>query len=78
MSDDDDKLNNSESDDKAALLEQLKKLRAEHRLLDCEITALRETGAVDMLNIARMKKIKLRLKERIVALENKLTPDIIA
>jgi len=35
-------------------------------------------GAVDMLKIGRMKKIKLRLKDRIARIEDLLTPDIIA
>ncbi len=57
---------------------ELAKLKTEHRQLDSEINALRETGAVDMLKIGRMKKIKLKLKDKISALEDSLTPDIIA
>lgn len=64
--------------DKQLLRKELRELRDQHRQLDVEIHALRETGAVDMLKIGRMKKIKLRLKDKIAALEDSLTPDIIA
>jgi len=64
--------------DETESLELLKSLRSEHRSLDTEIVALRETGAVDMLKIGRMKKIKLSIKDQITYLENQLTPDIIA
>jgi len=64
--------------DETESLELLKSLRSEHRSLDAEIVALRETGAVDMLKIGRMKKIKLSIKDQITYLENQLTPDIIA
>ncbi len=73
MSDDE-----TQQDGTAELVALLQKLRREHRMLDEEITALRETGAVDMLKIVRMKKIKLKLKDRIAAIEDMLTPDIIA
>jgi len=64
--------------DEAELLDLLETLRAEHRSLDAEIIALRETGALDMLKIGRMKKIKLSIKDQITYIENQLTPDIIA
>ena len=64
--------------DETESLELLESLRSEHRSLDAEIIALRETGAVDMLKIGRMKKIKLSIKDQITYLENQLTPDIIA
>ena len=57
------------------LLEQLK---IEHRDLDDAITALREQATVDQLQIARLKKKKLGLKDRIMRLEDQLLPDIIA
>ena len=53
-------------------------LRAEHRRLDQEIEALRFDGAVDQLEIARLKKRKLLLKDEIQLLSDRLTPDIIA
>lgn len=57
------------------LLEQLK---IEHRDLDDAITALRGQPTVDQLQIARLKKKKLILKDRIMRLEDQLLPDIIA
>ena len=57
---------------------ELNKLRKEHRHIDNEINALMNTGTIDHLKIKRMKKVKLLLKDKIIALEIKLTPDIIA
>ena len=59
-------------------LDMLADLRGEHRRIDTEIKALEDMGAVDMLKIGRMKKIKLSNKDQISYLENQLTPDIIA
>ncbi|PHR91350.1 MAG: hypothetical protein COA69_12630 [Robiginitomaculum sp.] len=73
MSDDND--TQSETEDLQRLLAEL---RTKHRQMDIEIAALRENGAIDMINIARMKKLKLRLKDRIRKIKDKLTPDIIA
>jgi hypothetical protein len=53
-------------------------LRMEHRDLDSAIEALRGTSAPDQLQLARLKKRKLRLKDEIAALEDMLIPDIIA
>lgn len=53
-------------------------LKAEHRRLDEEIAALRENGAVDQLEIARLKKRKLLLKDEIQVLTDRIIPDIIA
>ena len=53
-------------------------LRVEHRDLDAAIEALRSTSAPDQLQIARLKKRKLRLKDEIAVLEDQLIPDIIA
>jgi hypothetical protein len=57
------------------LLEQLK---VEHRDLDDAISALMAQTLVDQLQIARLKKKKLGLKDRIMRLEDQLVPDIIA
>lgn len=65
-------------EDRAAMSETLLSLKAEHRRIDVEIAALVDTGAVDMVNIRRMKKVKLSIKDQITYLENILTPDIIA
>ena len=70
--------NDNIDEETAALQEKLAELRLEHRHLDEEISALLDTGAIDMINIARMKKQKLRLKDQIALIEDKLTPDIIA
>jgi hypothetical protein len=53
-------------------------LKAEHRRLDDEIEALRLAGAVDQLEIARLKKRKLLLKDEIQQLNDRIVPDIIA
>lgn len=53
-------------------------LRQEHRDLDDAIQALEERGTGDPFTIRRLKKQKLGLKDRISALEDQMTPDIIA
>jgi hypothetical protein len=60
------------------LREELVKLRNEHRSLDEEIVALEAIGGHDQLNIRRLKKRKLVLKDQITAIEDQLLPDIIA
>jgi len=53
-------------------------LRTEHRDLDAAIDSLERTVASDQLQLARLKKRKLRLKDEIARLEDSLVPDIIA
>ena len=64
------------------LRKKLELLKTEHRDLDAAIAALTEaargTMSADMLQIARLKKRKLRLKDQIAMLEDYLIPDIIA
>ncbi|MDX2257722.1 MAG: DUF465 domain-containing protein [Hyphomicrobiaceae bacterium] len=60
------------------LREQLVGLRQEHRELDEEIAGLEASGIADQLVVKRLKKRKLALKDRITAIEDQLTPDIIA
>ena len=60
------------------LRDELVRLRSEHRTLDEEIVSLEGGASVDQLEIRRLKKRKLALKERITAIEDQLTPDIIA
>lgn len=57
---------------------QIAHLKVEHRDLDAAIEALRVGGATDQLQIARLKKRKLLLKDEIAALQDQLVPDIIA
>lgn len=57
---------------------RLAALQVEHRDLDIAISALVEAGGPDQLQVARLKKRKLRLKDQIAHLEDYLTPDIIA
>jgi hypothetical protein len=59
------------------LRKRLEALRIEHRDLDAAIDAL-ATGARDQLQIARLKKRKLKLKDQIALVEDYLIPDIIA
>ena len=53
-------------------------LRTEHRDLDDSISALMASARVDQLQLARLKRRKLRLKDEIALLEDQLIPDIIA
>ena len=53
-------------------------LREEHRDLDMAIAALIGQGAADQLQLARLKRRKLRLKDEIAQIEDELIPDIIA
>ena len=57
---------------------RLQHLRLEHRDLDAAIEALRATAAPDQLQIARLKKRKLRLRDEIALFEDQMIPDIIA
>jgi hypothetical protein len=57
---------------------KLVRLRLEHRDLDAAIDALRAMPAPDQLQLARLKKRKLRLKDEIALVEDQLIPDIIA
>ncbi len=60
------------------LRELLAKLQMEHRDLDHEILGLEDSGHADQLQIKRLKKRKLQLKDQIKSVEDQLTPDIIA
>ena len=57
---------------------RLQYLRLEHRDLDMAIDALRATAAPDQLQLARLKKRKLRLRDEIASIEDQMIPDIIA
>jgi hypothetical protein len=60
------------------LRKRLEMLRIEHRDLDAAIDALTAAGSPDQLQIARLKKRKLKLKDQISLIEDYLIPDIIA
>jgi hypothetical protein len=60
------------------LREQLARLQQEHRDLDAAIGALQDSRGSDMLQVQRLKKRKLYLRDRISQIEDVLTPDIIA
>jgi len=62
----------------AAIRAQIERLRLEHGDLQAAIDALLSVGSVDQLQIQRLKKRKLILRDRIQRLEDDLTPDIIA
>ena len=65
------------NDDESAL-EQLEALKAEHRKLDNQIAAMLADGTGDQLELARLKRRKLRLKDQIQILIDRTIPDIIA
>lgn len=65
-------------DSDIAIERRLAELREEHKDLDDAIQALEQRYQPDMLQIARLKKKKLALKDEIGRLEDMLTPDIIA
>jgi len=68
----------SESLDSELIARRVEVLRQEHGDLEAAIEALQSAPAVDQLQIARIKKRKLRLKDEIAILEDMLIPDIIA
>ena len=65
-------------DEQETLRAELAQLRQEHRDLDLAIAALDETGRPNDLELRRLKKKKLALKDRISQIEIDLLPDIIA
>ncbi len=60
------------------IAKRIELLKIEHRDLDSAIDALLEQNSTDQLQIARLKKRKLRLRDEIAMLEDQLIPDIIA
>jgi len=63
---------------KELLRKKLDELRLEHRDLDDVIHRFHMTGGMEQMQIQRLKKRKLKLKELIVKVENELIPDILA
>jgi len=64
--------------DRDSLLRKLHELRSEHRDLDTVIARLCDHGALDQLQLQRLKKRKLLLKDEIARVESRLIPDNIA
>jgi hypothetical protein len=60
------------------LKERLELLKAEHRDLDDAIHALSQRVVPDMLQLQRLKKKKLQIRDDIIRIESELLPDIIA
>jgi hypothetical protein len=65
-------------DEERELRAQLARLLQEHRDLDTAIEALQVSPGSDILQVQRLKKRKLVLRDRITFIEDELTPDIIA
>ena len=57
---------------------ELARLQQAHRDLDAAIAALQDAPGSDLLQVQRLKKKKLQLRDRITFIEDQLTPDIIA
>lgn len=65
-------------EEQAQLEAEMHRLEIEHRDLDAAIAALESLGNCDQLQVQRLKKRKLHLKDRLIVLSDRLTPDIIA
>lgn len=64
------------TDDPATIVRKLAELRLEHRDLDAAIARLPTGPGCDELQLTRLKKRKLKLKDMIAYLEDKLIPDL--
>jgi hypothetical protein len=65
-------------EEKNRLLQVLQTLKEEHKICENELKILIKDPVPDYLEIQRIKKKKLELKDQIKVLKNQLTPDIIA
>jgi len=65
-------------DEETALRQELVQLEEDHRDLDAAISALAQSGVYNQLQVQRLKKKKLILKDRITTINDQLIPDIIA
>lgn len=63
---------------KEALVEQLERLRAEHEVLNHRIDEMTAVGVYDDVQILRLKKRKLAIRDQMGRIESDLVPDIIA
>jgi hypothetical protein len=64
--------------EEVVLREQLARLQQEHRDLDAAIAALATSPGSDLIQVQRLKKRKLVLRDKIRQIEDQITPDIIA
>ncbi len=71
-------MDNDNNDSIQALRQRLAGLKSEHRDLDDVIAHIGETAPFDQVQIKRLKKRKLLLKDQIAHIQSKLLPDIIA
>jgi hypothetical protein len=72
-------MNDNRNDlEQAAMRAEAERLRLEHHDLQVAIEALLTVGGADQLQIQRLKKRKLLLRDRLQRLEDEITPDIIA
>jgi hypothetical protein len=68
----------TDSPDREALERRLEELKTEHRDLDDVIARIAEEAPFDQLQVQRLKKRKLQLKDQIAKIQSHLLPDIIA
>ncbi len=66
------------TEEERELRDQLSRLQQEHRDLDAAILALEDAPGSDLIQVQRLKKRKLVLRDSIRRVEDQLTPDIIA
>ncbi len=71
-------MNDTPKLDPEGLRARIAELKQEHQDLDAAVSALEGGARPDQIQIARLKKKKLALRDQIVLLEDQLTPDIIA
>ncbi len=62
--------------EKQRLIQELAELKQDHRELDIAISEMAEKVESNQLNVSRLKKQKLKLKDAIAKLESKLIPDL--
>jgi hypothetical protein len=78
MKDESEGANDSEGAEDVGLRARLAELKVEHMDLDASVEALNAKPQPDQIQIARLKKKKLLLKDMIARIEDQLMPDIIA
>ncbi len=71
-------MDHDNDDNIEALRQKLAALKSEHRDLDDVIAHIGETAPFEQIQIKRLKKRKLLLKDQIIRIESRLLPDIIA